>query len=611
MKICVFIGDMYRDYSLSIIKRFDYYAREKGHRIDVFATCSVTTSNPLHIIGFKSILELPSLHDYDAVVLCYDTLIHEGMAKDLVEELLTDTEAPPVVCIRAEIPGFYNVIPDNRGLMHDIATYVLSLCKTDDIGFVTGMDELTDSHERLRGFEDAMRETGRKVSEDKIFHGNYWITQGPEMADFFIKEDGTLPEAVICSNDYEAIALCNELIQRGYSIPQDTLISGVDNAIESQMHIPSITTIEMSNNDFVDSAMSILEALERGEEPDFNVSVSTKILPRESTGEEAKDRDIYRTLCEQNVAASVSMDDRREFVVINALFEGTLTREDAIKVALSEFNKVESVKSIYFCRYRENDRSLVGHFSDHGKEIIEDISFSNDKLLPEGFENDDSGLLMFFALAYKNEVYGYAVIVPDMSYTSYINFKIEYLLTQVGQNINKLELYEKLFGISDVMALYIRDPLTGALNRRGFEQKISKLFKENGEPYKELAVASIDMDGLKYINDNFGHNAGDEAIKEIANILDGALNPDEFVARMGGDEFAVILILTEVGRVAKFIRNVRNSIKKINQSHKYEFEIGASIGTCDIIKFQNVPECMNKADKAMYLEKKAKNKNRD
>ena len=611
MRICVFIGDMYRDYSLSIIKHLDYYAREKGHRIDVFGTCSITTSNPLHIIGFKSILKLPPIHEYDGIILCYDTLIHEGMAKDLVEELMTDTEAPPVVCIRAEIPGFYNVIPDNRGLMHDIARYVISKCKSGNIGFVTGMEELTDSYERKLGFEDAMKEAGYEVSEDMVFRGNYWITQGPEMADFFIKKDGTLPEAIICSNDYEAIAICNELIQRGYSIPQDTLISGVDNAIESQMHVPSITTIEMSNTDFVDSAMNILEALNRGEDPEYCVSVSTRIIPRESTGTEEKGRDVYRALCEQNVAASVSMDDMREFVVINALFEGTLTREDAIKVALDEFRKVESVRSCYFFKYRENDRAMVGHFTDHGEGVIEEIPFSNDKLLPAGYINDDNGMLIFFSLAYKNEIYGYAALIVDTSYPSYINFKIEYLLTQVGQNINKLELYEKLFGISDVMALYIRDPLTGTLNRRGFEQKISGLFDEDGNAKKELAVASVDMDGLKYINDNFGHNAGDEAIKEIANILDSALNPEEFVARMGGDEFAVILICTEVGRVGKFFRNVRSAVKKINQSGKYEFEIGASIGTCDLTKWHDVPDCMNKADKAMYLEKKAKNKNRD
>ena len=367
----------------------------------------------------------------------------------------------------------------------------------------------------------------------------------------------------------------------------------------------------MSKVDFVDSAMSILEAVQRGENPDDTVSVSAKLILRETTGKKTKNRDVYRALCEQNVASSISMDDMREFVVINALFEGTLTREDAIKVALDEFKKVDSVLSCYFFRYRENDRALVGHFCDKGESIIEEISFSKDKLLPDGLMKNDNGMLIFFSLAYKNEVYGYAALAVDTSYATFVNFKIEYLLSQVGQNINKLELYEKLFGISDVMSLYIKDPLTGTYNRRGFEQKISGLFNEDGSPKNELAVVSVDMDGLKYINDNFGHNSGDEAIKETARSIDSALNPGEFVARMGGDEFAVVLILSEVGRVGKFIRNVRNNIKKINQSGKYEFEIGSSIGTCELTKWHDVADCMNKADKAMYLEKKAKKKNRD
>ena len=66
MKICVFIGDMYRDYSLSIIRNLDEYAKKNGHKVDVFGTCSIPTGNPLHIIGVKSILNLPPIHEYDA-----------------------------------------------------------------------------------------------------------------------------------------------------------------------------------------------------------------------------------------------------------------------------------------------------------------------------------------------------------------------------------------------------------------------------------------------------------------------------------------------------------------------------------------------------------------
>ena len=610
MKICAFIGDMYRDFALSITERLDYYAREKGHRVDIFGICSVPSGNPLHVNGFKSILSLPDVHDYDGVIICYDTLIHENMGKDLVEELLADMEAPPVVSIRASIQGFHNIIPDNTALMYDVAKHVISKCEKGDIGFVTGMDELEDSYERREGFEQAMEEAGLTISESKIFHGNYWITQGPEMADFFIKKDGTLPEAIICSNDYEAIALCNELVQRGYQIPRDCMISGVDNAIEARSHIPSITTIEISNKTFVDTAIKVLEDAIAGNRPDLNIYVPGELILKESTGDVNVERDAYKTLCLQNAETSVTMDDKREFVVINALFEGVLAKEPAIEVALDQMKSIASVKSCYFIKYGENDRVLVGYFADKGENKIGDINFSDDILLPEGMENEEHGTRIHFGITYKNEVYGYCILIVDTSVHEFINFKIEYLLTQIGQTINKLNLYSKLFGIADIMTLYIEDPLTGTLNRRGFEKKISDMFDKDGNLLKDIAVVSIDMDELKYINDTFGHESGDSAIREIAVCIEKALRGCEFVARMGGDEFEAVLILSEPGRVGKFIRHVRANIREINLAEKYPFELSASIGTCDVTDWQTLAEAMKQADKAMYLEKKAKKKNR-
>lgn len=211
----------------------------------------------MQLIGYKSIFSLPDIHEYDGVILCADTIDQAGLSKELVEELLADRDAPPVVCIRAEINGFFNIVPDNRAIMYEVAKYVISKCKTGDIGFVTGRDELLDSAERRAGFEDAMRDSGYEVREDMIFHGNYWITQGPETADFFINEDGTLPEAIICSNDYEAVTLIDELIQRGYSIPGDTMISGIDNIADAGDHIPSLTTIEISEETLANAAMDL------------------------------------------------------------------------------------------------------------------------------------------------------------------------------------------------------------------------------------------------------------------------------------------------------------------------------------------------------------------
>ncbi|MBR3142851.1 MAG: GGDEF domain-containing protein [Clostridiales bacterium] len=610
MKICAFIGDMYRDYSASIIRSIDAYAKEKGHRVDVFGNCSIHTKNPLQVIGYKSILSLPPLHEYDGIILCADTIDQAGLSKELIEELLTDPDVPPIVCIRAEINGFFNVVPDNRAIMHEVAKYVIAKCKTGDIGFVTGRDDLVDSAERRAGFEDAMHEAGYDVTEDKIFHGNYWINQGPETAEFFIKEDGTLPEAIICSNDYEAVALIDELIQRGYSVPGDTMISGIDNIAEAADHIPSLTTIEISEETLADAAMDLLEKIYAKENTDLYVNVPGTIVVRESTGDSDAGRDVYQVLRDLKLNKANSIESMREYVLLSSDFEDCLTRESLVKATLKNLKKVSSVKECYLCRYCENDKLMSGYLDSEGKINDEAVSFSKDLLLPEGFLTDVKGTVIFLPIANKNVVYGYSVLLVDTAEPEFINEKIEFIFMQVGQVINKLDLYQKYFGIADIMDLYTKDSLTGLLNRRGFEKKITELFDKQGNKLYDLAVVSIDMDGLKYINDTFGHSSGDESIKQISKCIYNALNPKEFVARMGGDEFAAILILSDIGRIGQFIRSVRNNIKDANAKGKYPYELSASIGTCELNSWNELVECMGNADKAMYLEKKAKKKNR-
>ncbi|MBR6483384.1 MAG: GGDEF domain-containing protein [Clostridiales bacterium] len=610
MKICAFIGDMYRDYSLSVIRTLNERASERGHRIDIYGNCSLPSTNPLHVIGFKSILSLPNLSEYDGIVFCYDTLNHGGMAGELVDKLTSEPDIPPVVCLRSEVAGFYNIVPDNRSMMYDITKYVIGKCRSDKIGFVTGRDDLQDASERRAGFEDAMHEAGYEVSEDMIFHGTYWIDKAPETADFFIGDEGDLPEAIICSNDYMAVALMDELIIRGYSIPEDTMVTGFDNISESEDHIPSLTTLEIPEEYLASTAIDVLEKLHAKEHAEYYITVPGKIVPRESTCDNNGGMDVFKALRELKLAKSNSIDAMREYVILSAIYEGALTADSALQVTLDNLKLVDSVKECYLCRYCENDRELIGYFNEKDDITRCSISFDNSRLLPEGFKEENTGVNILLPLAYKNEVYGYGFFVVDTTRPDFINEKIEFLLMQFGQSINRVELYEKYFGVKDIITLYVRDPLTGIFNRRGFEKNISELFDEDKNKLHDLTIVSIDMDGLKEINDSFGHNKGDEAIKETAACIKRSLKDGEFVARMGGDEFVAVLIMSDLGRVGQFIRNLRNEIRNVNREEKYPFELSASIGTCELTTWNDMIECMNKADKAMYLEKKAKKKNR-
>lgn len=605
MKICAFIGDLYRDYSAGIVRTLRQLALERGHHVDVYGNCSVPSDNPLHAVGLKSVLSLPRLNEYDGIILCSDTLTQGGISKELIENLAGTDDLPPVISIRSIDDGFYSIIPDNRKIMYDMAKYVIGKCKTEDIGFVTGRDDLTDSQERLAGFEDAMFEAGLEVKENMIFHGNYWITQGPQTADFFIKEDGSLPEAIICSNDYMALALMDELTLRGYKLPRDCMITGIDNIEAAASHIPSLTTSNIPDEVLADSAIDTLEKIVGGEPVDFSVNVPGKLIFRESTNDSDAERDSFDAYRKLDLIKNTAFDVTRAFVIMSARYEDAITPEAYHQITMENLRDLGFFSRCYLCYFRENDRCVFGYFEEDGKVNIKEIPFPDDRLLPAQFLDTDSGIRIFLPIYYKNEVYGYGAFEIISEAREFVNEKLEFILMLLGQAINRSHLYSKLFAVSDVMDMYVRDAMTGLYNRRGFEKNINNFFDDR-QLKTPIAVASIDMDGLKFINDTYGHSAGDDAIKAISDCIAKAVGKKEMAARMGGDEFAVVLVLNDPGRIGQFIRNLRNHIKAANNEHKYPFPLSASIGTCEVTAWEDLLECMNKADKAMYLEKKTK-----
>jgi diguanylate cyclase (GGDEF)-like protein len=93
---------------------------------------------------------------------------------------------------------------------------------------------------------------------------------------------------------------------------------------------------------------------------------------------------------------------------------------------------------------------------------------------------------------------------------------------------------------ADLLSLAITDPLTGLLNRRKFEEVIAQEV-ERALRYGPLSLLMIDVNLFKQVNDQYGHQAGDEALKTVAGVLKSACRSTDFCARLGGDEFAVVL----------------------------------------------------------------------
>jgi diguanylate cyclase (GGDEF)-like protein len=125
------------------------------------------------------------------------------------------------------------------------------------------------------------------------------------------------------------------------------------------------------------------------------------------------------------------------------------------------------------------------------------------------------------------------------------------------------------------------DSLTGILNRSGFVDALDALVEDVKSHGTKGAVMLLNLDGFKEINDAYGHLAGDEVLKEVAARLEQMLRVSDKVARIGGDEFGVVVRnLTTEANVKQLAQKILHSINAIRFSSSASFRLGASIGIC-------------------------------
>jgi diguanylate cyclase (GGDEF)-like protein len=154
----------------------------------------------------------------------------------------------------------------------------------------------------------------------------------------------------------------------------------------------------------------------------------------------------------------------------------------------------------------------------------------------------------------------------------------------------------------------IRDELTGLLNRRGFFTFAEKQCEIAGRNNLNLSFLFLDLDGMKKINDEFGHKVGDEALIDTANILKKSFRASDIIARIGGDEFVIIIMETPETHVEPLTVRFKANLNTHNTTEKKSYKLSLSFG---LTKYSPENPCaidklISEADKLMYGQKRMK-----
>jgi diguanylate cyclase (GGDEF)-like protein len=156
--------------------------------------------------------------------------------------------------------------------------------------------------------------------------------------------------------------------------------------------------------------------------------------------------------------------------------------------------------------------------------------------------------------------------------------------------------------------LSLTDELTGLNNRRGFMILANGLLKFSRRANHPLCLLYIDMDCLKQINDTFGHAHGDTALTHFAHILTETFRDSDVVARMGGDEFAVLTIDAAEDSLRAIQARLQSNVDTHNleSAHGYTLSFSLGIIQVDLNSTFTVDSLLGQADEAMYAHKREK-----
>jgi diguanylate cyclase (GGDEF)-like protein len=198
--------------------------------------------------------------------------------------------------------------------------------------------------------------------------------------------------------------------------------------------------------------------------------------------------------------------------------------------------------------------------------------------------------------------------VDDFSYDQAIEagasdfIKKPFTVQELLMRIKHVRMQERLRNLS------MTDELTGLLNRRGFFTLAQQQMKIFNRLKGSMILLFADVDSFKTINDTWGHQEGDEALTAIAKVFRETFRESDIIARMSGDEFAVLLIDTPERNISLINGRLQQNIEVFNRSTRARYKLSISTGMVvyDPEQPRSIDDLLKEADALMYAEKQRK-----
>lgn len=598
-----------------IIKAAHRILKERGgYTLYVLSNYGAFYDDTWHEHGEGAIYDLLNYVKFDGGIL-EGNLGSRQLANRLAGKL--KEKGTPLVTINIEVDDVPFLTIDAYRAGYELMEHLIDLHGCTRINLILNKGQDAISMQMERAYHEVLGKRGIEIDPGRVLQRQVSIQNGRALYQEFLDLGIEDADAVISVHDVMAIGLCLEFEERGFEVPKDMLLCTLNYSTNSIVFRPMLTGADRMDEAAVEAACDLLEEMMAGKTVDRENFYECKMHYGTSCGCHSPEDPVYNKRYQELILAKVEAATQVSGMMQynNALEK--VTSLDQLADNLKDMLEGISCSDFFCCLNQSDLKYIVNKESERKTEegriydrkmvavtgvsertgLLKNMAFPVEKLLPA--EPREGDILIFLPIHYKEQDFGYMVFLNEYFPIDIYNYRICH--ESIGSSIENLRRQMILQNsIRKLDELHMQDQMTGLYNRFGLQR-----FRDIYTVEREFTVAIMDMDGLKKVNDEFGHLAGNHALCIIADALKSVTARDELLVRYGGDEFLLLSRNTRPERWAGLREAIDTTLADKVSRQQIPYQLGVSIGYAMSTKEKpmNIEECCELADKAMYQDK--------
>lgn len=602
------------------------FQKREDHRLIVYHCFEDLYMDTVNSRGAATIFNMINYDMLDAMVLMQSN----EKQKPLFEKIAARCKEHglPTIYIDESTDSTFNISFGYGDAFGQIVEHVITEHGCRNIKHIAGIRGNEFSQTRINSCREVMARHGLTLEDKDIYYGEFWEAPTYQAMDEYFASGEPIADAFICANDSMAMAVCLKLNEKGYSVPDDVIVTGFDGIEFEKFHNPRLTTAIRDNKALAASVMKIIDDImehpgiepydiELCYTPVFSESchcrTSDPLKRSRSLSDYVRDYSYARGFEESmnemgnSISAHPDIDFARE-ELRKGCFHGThICITDEYYSCFSEEKIHTDEMYVSEDHYPEKMHLFVSRTEDRK---YEGAVFNTSDILPDLMNQfDGTHTLMLVPLHSQEEIIGYytlpfleADLCKDQMYT---------FTMMANHCLENIRTHERLSFLNKKLEfMFTHDHLTKIYNRYGFYKNFRDDFTQLETQNRDVFIVSIDLNDMKTINDTYGHHAGDEALRITASALTGAAekgDSDIICSRFGGDEFVVAKICTGDAKeqADRYHANFVKVLAELNEASGNPYTVSVSIGVycASLNAVDTIDELIDLADRLMYTDK--------